>query len=118
MPAKIKTQLAGALSAFSGLIIGGTIVYHNIEGWSWVESFYFCVTSLTTVGYGTLHPTSEFSMLFTAFYVLFGVAIGITTLSIVGSYYLRLQDFQLMQRLRDQQEGIVQKVKNFRYRGT
>ena len=111
MTAKITAHLAGAISALSGLIIGGTIVYHRVEGWSWVESFYFCVTSLTTVGYGNLHPTNEFSMIFTAFYVLFGVAIAITTLGIIGSYYLRLQEAQLMKILRDREAELIKLYK-------
>lgn len=53
----------------------GTIFYHHIEKWSWVDAYYFCVVSLATVGYGDLHPTTSFGKIFTTFYILIGVGI-------------------------------------------
>jgi hypothetical protein len=35
-------------------LLGGTIFYSLEEGWSVVDSFYFSVTTLTTVGLGDL----------------------------------------------------------------
>ena len=57
------------------LIATGTIVYHLIEGWSWVDSAYFSVVAVTTVGFGDIHPSTDASKLFTIFYILCGVAI-------------------------------------------
>lgn len=34
----------------------GAILFHILEGWSYVDSFYFCFISLTTVGFGDLVP--------------------------------------------------------------
>lgn len=34
----------------------GAILFHFLEGWSYVDSFYFCFISLTTVGFGDLVP--------------------------------------------------------------
>ena len=36
----------------------GTVVYHFVEDWSWVDSFYFSSVALTTVGFGDLTPTT------------------------------------------------------------
>ena len=38
------------------LLAAGTIVYNQLEGWSLLDSLYFTVVSLTTVGYGDLAP--------------------------------------------------------------
>ena len=57
------------------LIATGTIVYHLIEDWSWVDSAYFSVVAVTTVGFGDIHPSTDASKLFTIFYILSGVAI-------------------------------------------
>ncbi len=82
---KIKVIIAAALFSLGGLILLGTLVYHYLEGWSWISSFYFSVTTLTTVGYGDLHPTTEISRLFTAVYVLLGVAVAFATLGGIGA---------------------------------
>lgn len=55
-------------------IIGiGTTTYHWLEGWSWLDSVYFVVITLTTIGYGDLHPTQPVTKLITIFYSVNGV---------------------------------------------
>ena len=63
------------------LIGGGTIAYHLLEKWSWVDSLYFSVVAVTTVGFGDLTPSTDVSKLFTVAYVLSGVAIIATFLA-------------------------------------
>jgi voltage-gated potassium channel len=53
----------------------GTLVYHWLEGWSYLDSLYFCVISLATIGYGDLTPTTSAAKVFTILYVLNGIAI-------------------------------------------
>ena len=33
------------------LMILGTVGYHHVEGWTWEESFYMTVITISTVGY-------------------------------------------------------------------
>jgi len=63
-----------ALSAVL-LILTGTIVYGAVEDWSWVDSLYFSVVAVTTVGFGDLTPSTDGSKLFTVFYVMSGISI-------------------------------------------
>ncbi len=53
----------------------GTVFYRHIENMSWIDSLYFCVMTLTTVGYGDVTPTTDGGKVFTMIYVIFGVAI-------------------------------------------
>lgn len=57
-------------------VIGiGTVVYRSLEDWGWVDSLYFSVITLSTVGYGDLAPTSSASKLFTVAYIFSGISL-------------------------------------------
>jgi voltage-gated potassium channel len=58
-----------------GTLLAGTLVYHWLEGWSYLDSLYFCVVSLATVGYGDYTPSTPIAKLFTIFYIINGIAI-------------------------------------------
>jgi len=66
-------QIVGSLALLA--VATGTIVYRWLEGWGWIDSLYFSVITLTTVGYGDLSPTSSGSKLFTVFYIIFGISL-------------------------------------------
>jgi hypothetical protein len=62
------------LWALSTLLVG-TVFYHWAEGWSYLDSMYFCVVSLGTVGYGDLTPTTPLAKVFTMVYLINGIVI-------------------------------------------
>ncbi len=55
------------------VIVIGAALYHWLESWSWLDSFYFVVITLTTIGYGDLHPTTPVTKLITIFYGINGI---------------------------------------------
>lgn len=56
------------------VLFGGSM-YHWIEKWSFIDSYYFVVVTLATIGYGDIAPTTPGGRLFTIFYIIFGLAI-------------------------------------------
>lgn len=64
------------------LLLGiGTVFYHFVEDLRWLDSVYFCVVTLATVGYGDITPKTDIGKVFTIFYILFGVAVIAASLS-------------------------------------
>ena len=91
---KLKIKLFTAVSAIMGMIGLGTVAYHYLENWTWAQSFYFSVVTLTTVGYGDLHPTTDASRVFTASFILVGVGIMLASLGTIASSYLKMTERQ------------------------
>jgi voltage-gated potassium channel len=58
-----------------GTLLLGTIIYHWLEGWSFLDSIYFCVVSLGTVGYGDFTPKTPVGKVFTIVYLINGIVI-------------------------------------------
>ena len=57
------------------LILIGTVLYHWLEGWDWVDSFYFVVITLTTIGYGDFSPTTPLTKIITVYYGINGIMV-------------------------------------------
>lgn len=87
-PIRFGARVSAALSAVVTLILIGTVSYHALEPWDWIQSFYFTVATLTTVGYGDLHPSNDPSRLFTSIFILVGVAVALTALTTIGTAYM------------------------------
>ena len=70
----LKTTKSGRILAvmlpFTGMIIFGAVVVGIIEGWSPLESIYWSIVTLTTVGYGDYVPTKNSAVWFcTVFFI-------------------------------------------------
>lgn len=65
----------------------GAVVYHYLEGWHWVDCFYFSVITLTTIGYGDFSPQTMGGKIFTIFYIIIGIGIILTFINTVYRHY-------------------------------
>lgn len=69
----------------------GTTVYHSLEGWRWLDSLYFSVMTLTTIGFGDFVPTTDSGKIFTIMYVFMGLGILIGFINATGEYFRKQQ---------------------------
>ena len=74
--------------AAGALVLTGTLFYWRFEDWTVIEALYFCVVTLTTVGYGDLSPTSAGTQIFTIVYILTGFGVLVALLTSVAEKYL------------------------------
>jgi voltage-gated potassium channel len=78
-----------ALPVVAGaLLLTGTIFYWRTEDWNIIQALYFSVVTLTTVGYGDLHPTSAGTQIFTIIYILTGLGVFVALLASVAQKYI------------------------------
>ncbi len=72
----------------TAIIIGvGSTVYHYLEGWDWIDSVYFSVITLTTIGYGDFSPKTPEGKLFTIFYIVIGIGIILSFINAIYDHY-------------------------------
>jgi voltage-gated potassium channel len=59
-------------------------VFHNLEGWSLIDSFYFSAITLATVGYGDFTPKTTTGKLLTIAYIFMGFGLLVALLTHFG----------------------------------
>lgn len=79
----IKSRLKIYLIIFFALIVLGTLGMMIIEKKSLIDSFYFVVVTMSTVGYGDVHPVTDLGKIFTIFIIITGVG---TFLGVIANF--------------------------------
>ncbi len=92
------------------MLIVGTLGYSSLEGWSWFDSFYMTIITITSIGFGEVHELSSAGRAFTIFviFVGFGVvaysAVTVSRLLIEGEVekiLSRRQSMKQIEKIRD-----------------
>lgn len=92
----------------STVLMIGTFGFHVVEQWSWFDSFYMTLTTLTTVGYQEVHPLSPRGRLFNSFFILTGVVVVFTSIGLLAEFIVKLELADYFGRKR--RLGMVQKL--------
>jgi voltage-gated potassium channel len=61
------------------VILIGTLGFCLIEGWPLFDSFYMTLTTISTIGYGEIHPLSTSGRLFNSIVIVLGVGVAAYT---------------------------------------
>lgn len=86
--------LAVALGILTVLTAIGTVGYRWVEGFSWLESLYMAVITLSTVGYSEVRPLSPAGKVFSIWFIVVGL--GATLYAVMA-----LAEFLIAGHLRD-----------------
>ena len=83
---EFQSNLYKVLLLFLLVIIIGVIGYMNLSNDSFVNALYMTIITITTVGFGEVHPLSEGEKLFTIFLILMSIVmLGLIT-SVIAQY--------------------------------
>jgi len=79
----LQKRLAIAIITLLSIVCMGTLGFHYLEDWNFLESLYATVVTLSTVGYGDFIPHSGEGMLFTVFLIIIGVGTMLYTVGLI-----------------------------------
>jgi len=97
------------LAALLLLFAFGTAGYMVIEGWGFLDSFYMMVITITTVGFGEVHPLTDAGRVFTIILALLGVG---TAFYILTSIVQATLDSEFGSFRRSRMEARIRKLDN------
>src|SRR3974390_822616 len=89
---KVPFNLKLLAVALVALVLIGVAGFHLIEGWSYFDGFYMVLTTITSIGYGEIHPLSHTGRLLNSFIIITGVGL---VLLLVGGASRTLLEFEL-----------------------
>ena len=84
LSARTRQRLGYTAFAIAAMILVGTLGFHFIEGYSWLESVYVATQTVTTVGYGDLPPRTIAGKMFTTVFILLGVGTVLYALTVMA----------------------------------
>ena len=80
------------LSMLVTLIAGGTVFFHLVEGWGWLDSYFFTVITLSTVGYGSLVPVTAAGKIGTTVFIFLGLGVFAVAVHQFGHFAVRKRE--------------------------
>lgn len=79
------------------LTSSSTYFYTKVEGWRVLDSLFFVIVTITTVGYGDLTPQTDLGKLFTIILILLGVGAMIAFITTLAKHAIGYQKESLKQ---------------------
>ncbi len=70
----------------------GTVFFRHVEGWSWLDAYFFTVVTISTVGYGSLVPATALGKIGTTVFIFLGLGIFAVAIQQFGVYTMRKRE--------------------------
>lgn len=81
---KFPYKIINSVTIFIALILISSYFYSNVEGWRYLDSLYFSVATVTTVGYGDVVPLTDLGKIYTMFFSFTGIAFALYLFGVIG----------------------------------
>ena len=105
---QLRRRLAIIAIAMAVTLSGGTLGFVWIEHFPVFDAFYMTLTTVTTVGYGEIHPLSTGGRVFNSFLILFGVIIMLLAIGAMTQTVIELELNQFFGKRRV--KGMIEKL--------
>ena len=111
--APIRRTFLQSVALLLSVVATGTLGFVLIEGWSFVDALWMVVITLTTVGFGEVHPLSAQGRLFTMGLIVAGVSTGayamgsLTRMAVEGQLRAMLRDQRRRRQMKDLKDHFI-----------
>ncbi|MFV0513187.1 MAG: potassium channel family protein [Jhaorihella sp.] len=75
-----------------GVLATGTVFFHLVEGWGWLDSYFFTVVTVSTVGYGELVPATALGKIATTVLIFVGLGVFAVAIHQFAYYHMRKRE--------------------------
>lgn len=107
---RYNSRLVNAIAFFLAVVVIGVLGYMGISKDTFVDSLYMTIITITTVGFGELHPLTDTEKLFTIFLILISILVYGYAVAAITEY---LANGRLLKRLKTKKvEQKITKLKN------
>lgn len=106
----LRTKIYFAVFLLITLLSVGVIGFKILSNYPWIDAFYMTVITITTVGFGEVHPLDDTAKLFTIFLIMASVFILGYALSVITEYILSKNNFEELKQKKMQKK--IDSLKN------
>jgi len=97
----VKLQrILRVVAALAATLATGTLGFRFIAKFPWLDAVYMAVMTMTTVGYGEIHPLNEQARLFNTFYMLLSVSMLLLALGVMTQAIIEAQLGNVLEKRR------------------
>jgi voltage-gated potassium channel len=79
-----RPNVLALLTVLAVLVTFCAFVYMLLEHWSFLNAVYFCVVTMSTVGYGDFAPHTALGKVFTIFYLFVGIGLFVLAVTAIA----------------------------------
>jgi voltage-gated potassium channel len=90
-PMNGRYRLYICLILLASVLFAGSAGFHVLESWTWFDAFYMTLMTMTTIGYGEIHPLSHAGRVFNTFVIVFAVLAGGFTIATFSQALLEFE---------------------------
>lgn len=101
----MKSHLAILILLVLSIVVGGTVFFHIVESWSWIDAYFFTVVTITTVGYGSLVPATALGKIGTTVLIFLGISVIALAINFFGSELVTARVKSIAQIRKDRREA-------------
>lgn len=88
----IQLKATTVILSLAAVLLSGTVFFHLVEGWSWLDSYFFTVITISTVGYGKLVPVTALGKIGTTAFIFVGLGVFAVAIQQFALYHMRKRE--------------------------